>query len=50
VHTGVHYPSDAVIGSIIGAGVAEVVARPSGRVVNAALAGSASAHSVSCGT
>lgn len=37
VHTGVHYPSDALIGSIIGAGVAEVVAGPSGRVVGTVL-------------
>lgn len=28
VHTGVHYPSDALIGSIIGAGVAEVIGGP----------------------
>jgi membrane-associated phospholipid phosphatase len=35
VHTGVHYPSDAVIGSIIGAGVAEAVGGPAGRVIDA---------------
>ena len=34
VHTGVHYPSDALIGSIIGAGVAELVARPAGRALD----------------
>jgi undecaprenyl-diphosphatase len=28
VHTGVHYPSDALIGSIIGAGVAEAIGGP----------------------
>jgi undecaprenyl-diphosphatase len=37
VHTGVHYPSDAVIGSIIGAGVAEAVGRGAGRVVDQVL-------------
>ncbi len=36
VHTGVHYPSDAVIGSIIGAGMAQVVAGPTGRMTGAA--------------
>jgi|SRR5215469_9118098 len=40
VHTGVHYPSDALIGSLIGAGVAEVVAGPSERVVDAVFANS----------
>jgi len=40
VHTGVHYPSDALIGSIIGAGVAEVFAGPSGRVLDAVSAAS----------
>lgn len=35
VHTGVHYPSDALIGSLIGAGVAEVVAGPTERVIDA---------------
>ncbi|WP_300604947.1 phosphatase PAP2 family protein [Trebonia sp.] len=33
VHTGVHYPGDALFGSIVGAGVAEVVAAPAGRVL-----------------
>jgi membrane-associated phospholipid phosphatase len=33
VHTGVHYPSDAVIGSIIGAGVAEAVGGPTERLM-----------------
>ncbi len=33
VHTGVHYPSDVLIGSIIGAGVAEAVGGPVGRVL-----------------
>lgn len=33
VHTGVHYPSDALIGSIIGAGVAEAVDGPVDRVL-----------------
>jgi membrane-associated phospholipid phosphatase len=28
VHTGVHYPSDALIGSIIGAGVADILRFP----------------------
>lgn len=36
VHTGVHYPSDAVIGSIIGAGVAQAVAGLTGRAVDVA--------------
>jgi membrane-associated phospholipid phosphatase len=35
VHTGVHYPSDALIGSIIGAGVAEAVSGPTERAVDA---------------
>lgn len=37
VHTGVHYPSDAVIGSIIGAGVAEVAGGLADRTLDAAL-------------
>ena len=32
VHTGVHYPSDALIGSIIGASVAEITHLPMRRV------------------
>ncbi len=35
VHTGVHYPSDAVIGSIIGAGLAEATSGLTGRAVDA---------------
>lgn len=35
VHTGVHYPSDALIGSIIGAGVAEAVGGPTTRALDA---------------
>ena len=35
VHTGVHYPSDALIGSIIGAGVAQAVERPTARAIDA---------------
>ncbi len=33
VHTGVHYPSDALIGSIIGSGVAEAIGGPADRVL-----------------
>lgn len=33
VHTGVHYPSDALIGSIIGAGVAEAIGGPLDRAL-----------------
>jgi membrane-associated phospholipid phosphatase len=35
VHTGVHYPSDALIGSIIGAGLAEATGGLTGRAVDA---------------
>jgi membrane-associated phospholipid phosphatase len=35
VHTGVHYPSDALIGSIIGSGVAEATGGLAGRAVDA---------------
>lgn len=35
VHTGVHYPSDALIGSIIGAGVAEASGGLTGRALDA---------------
>jgi membrane-associated phospholipid phosphatase len=35
VHTGVHYPSDALIGSIIGASVAEASVGPTERVLDA---------------
>lgn len=48
VHTGVHYPSDALIGSILGAGVAEAVAGPAGRAVDAIFAGG-SGQNFSCG-
>jgi membrane-associated phospholipid phosphatase len=34
VHTGVHYPSDAVVGSIVGAGVAQATAGLTGHVVD----------------
>ena len=36
VHTGVHYPGDAVIGSIIGAGIAQAIAGLTENVVDAA--------------
>ncbi len=35
VHTGVHYPGDALIGSIIGAGVAEAAGGLTGRALDA---------------
>jgi membrane-associated phospholipid phosphatase len=35
VHTGVHYPSDALIGSIIGAGLAEATSGLTGRALDA---------------
>jgi membrane-associated phospholipid phosphatase len=35
VHTGVHYPSDALIGSIIGSGVAEATSGLTGRALEA---------------
>jgi undecaprenyl-diphosphatase len=34
VHTGVHYPGDAVVGSLIGAGVGGVVAAASRRLAS----------------
>jgi len=36
VHTGVHYPGDAVIGSIIGAGISQAIAGLTENVVDAA--------------
>lgn len=36
VHTGVHYPGDVVIGSIIGAGIAQTVSGLTGHAVHAA--------------
>ncbi len=36
VHTGVHYPGDVVIGSIIGAGIAQAIAGPTERTARAA--------------
>jgi len=36
VHTGVHYPGDAVIGSIIGAGITQAVSGLTGHVVDTA--------------
>lgn len=37
VHTGVHYPSDVVIGAILGASTAALVASPSDALLNAAV-------------
>ena len=39
VHTGVHYPGDVVIGSIVGAGIAQTVSGLTGHAVRAARSG-----------